>query len=342
MAPFGAALVLGAVCILIKSSIYVVFLVAYAWNLVWAMRWRVVLRVDAMLFAGLIGASLAAFVLERTYFNYGHALGATDSNYNESLRLSWFLGSQAQRLDPSQWHLIGARFTFEYLFPAFMPLVLIGLWRVIRQFVRKPAEPQRTLLGLVVGSLATILLFFNVIVIHDYYSLPFFPIYCVIAAIGLLRACALFGPPIASHPKGYAALGIAAILVSVYYAYSLRLLNYEINKPGIEIGKSVQELVPADGYVFYVQAADITNPEHLYYARRRGILANIDATDNAFVSQIMRDHRWDPDNTYLLANAIRLLPGQQDKLRARLDKYELRELGTAFDKGIIYKLIPKG
>ncbi len=115
-----------------------------------------------------------------------------------------------------------------------------------------------------------------------------------------------------------------------------------MNKPGIEIGNDVQELVPADGYVFYVQAADINNPEHLYYARRRGILANIDATDNAFVSQIMRDHHWNPDNTYLLANAIRLLPGQQDKLKARLDKYELREVGTAFDKGIVYKLVPKG
>jgi 4-amino-4-deoxy-L-arabinose transferase-like glycosyltransferase len=67
---FGAALALGTVCTLIKSSIYVVFLVAYAWNLVWAMRWRIVFRVDAMLFAALIGASVAAFVLERTYFNY--------------------------------------------------------------------------------------------------------------------------------------------------------------------------------------------------------------------------------------------------------------------------------
>ncbi len=206
---FGAALMLGAVCTLIKSSTYVLFLVAYAWNLVWALRWRVIFRADAMLFAVLIAASVAAFVLERTYFNYGHALGATDSNYNKSLRLSWFLGSEAQRLDPSQWRLVGERFTFEYLFPAFMPMALIGLWRVVRQFIRKPVEPQRTLLGLVLGSFATILVFFNVIVIHDYYALPFLPIYCVLAAIGLLQACALLGPPIASHPKGYAALGVA-------------------------------------------------------------------------------------------------------------------------------------
>jgi hypothetical protein len=338
---FGMALLFGAVCTLIKSSIYVVFIVAYAWNLFWAQRWRVAFRLDAMLFAILIAASVAAFVLERTYFNYGQVLSATNSNYNESLRLSWFLGSEAQRLDPSQWRLLGERITFEYLFPAFMPLALIGLWRVIRQFARKPADPQRTLFGLVVGWLATILLFFNVIVIHDYYALPFVPIYCTLASIGLLYLYAMLGPPLARHPKTYAMVAVAALFGCLSYAYSRQFLNYDGNRTGIEIGKSLQELVPPDGNVFYLQAADVTNPEYLYYARRRGVLANINTTDNAFVSQTMRDHRWDAGNAYLLADAVAALPGQQDKLKARLDKYELRELGTAFDKGLIYKLIPR-
>jgi hypothetical protein len=328
---FAAALVLGALCTLIKSSIYVVFLVAYVWNLLWTLKWRVIFRVDAMLFATLIAASVAAFVLERTYFNYGHVLGATDSNYNESLRLSWFLGSEAQRLDPSQWYLLGERFTFEYLFPAFMPGALFGLWRVIRQFIRKPVEPQRTLLGLVVGSLATVLVFFNVIVIHDYYALPFLPIYCALTAIGLLYLCSLLGPPVARYPKAYATLAVAAIFGSLYYAYSLRLLNYGGNKVSIETGKSLQELVPANGDLFYLVGADYVNPEYLYYARRRGVLANIGTADSDFVSQTIRDHRWDPDNVYLLANAIRLLPDQQEKLKARLGRYDLKEVGTSLD-----------
>jgi len=338
---FGTALVFGAVCTLIKSSIYVVVIVAYGWNLFWAQRWRVVFRVDAMLFALLIAASVAAFVLERTYFNYGQVLGATGSNYDESLRLSWFLGTEAQRLDPSQWRLLGERFTFEYLFPAFMPLALIGLWRVIRQFVRKPVDPQRTLLGLVVGSFATILLFFNVIVIHDYYALPLLPIYCALASIGLLYLYSLLGPPFARHRRAYAILAVAGIFGAIEYAYSLQLLNYNGNRTGIEIGKDLQDQIPRDGYVLYLQDADVTNPEYLYYARRRGVLSNISTADNAFVSRTIKEHRWDPDNIYLLANAIGLLPGQQDRLRARLDKYELREIGTSFDKGLIYKLIPK-
>jgi hypothetical protein len=36
---------------------------------------------------------------------------ASASNYDELLRLSWFLGSEAQRLDATQWRQLGARFT---------------------------------------------------------------------------------------------------------------------------------------------------------------------------------------------------------------------------------------
>src|SRR5262249_43135750 len=155
-------LLLGFVCTLIKSSIYVVFLVAYAWNLLWAHRWRVIFRIDAMIFAVLIAASIGAFVLERTYFNYGQVMEASSSNYDESLRLSWFLGSNAERFDLSLWREIIARFTFEYLPPVLMPFTVVGLWRIIKRFRAKPDDPQRTVLGLVVGALAMILIFFNV------------------------------------------------------------------------------------------------------------------------------------------------------------------------------------
>ena len=40
------------------------FLMAYAWNLLWAYRWRAFLRFDAMIFAVLIAASVGVFVLD--------------------------------------------------------------------------------------------------------------------------------------------------------------------------------------------------------------------------------------------------------------------------------------
>lgn len=341
----GIALLFGVVCTLIKSSIYLVFMVAFAWKLVWTSGWRVIRRIDAMLFALVIAASVTAFALELVYFNYGVLLSLRGllhdtSNYQGALKSSWYFATKS-RLDLSEWAQVGQRLTSEYMSPVFLPLALIGLWRVVRQFIRKPAEPQLTLTGLVIGQFIALVIFFNVIVVHDYYALPYLPIYCALASIGVLYAYSFIRMPYASYPRAYMVLVVATIFGSVWYAYSLQLLNYNGNRAGIEIGKDLQDLVPGDGYVFYLQPADVTNPEHLYYARRRGVLANIDAADNAFVSQTIRDHRWNPDNTYLLANTIRLLPGQQDRLKARLDKFDLRELGTSFDRGIVYKLVPK-
>jgi hypothetical protein len=305
----------------------------------------VIRRIDAVLFALVIAASVTAFALELVYFNYGVLLSPRGllhdtSNYQGALKSSWYFATRS-RLDLSEWAQVGQRLTSEYMSPVFLPLALIGLWRVVRQFIRKPAEPQLTLAALMIGQFITLVIFFNVIVVHDYYALPYLPIYCALASIGLLYTYSFIRMPYASYPRAYMVLVVATIFGSVWYAYSLQLLNYNGNRAGIEIGKDLQDLVPGDGNVFYLQPADVTNPEHLYYARRRGVLANIDAADNAFVSQTIRDHRWNPDNTYLLANTIRLLPGQQDRLKARLDKFDLRELGTSFDRGIVYKLVPK-
>jgi hypothetical protein len=237
---------------------------------------------------------------------------------------------------------MGERFALEYMFPAFVLPALVGSWRVIRRFASRPIDPQLTLLGLVVGSTVMILVFFNVFFRHDYYALPLVPIYCVLTSIGLFYLYSLLCPPIARYPKSYAALAILAIFGSLYYGYSLRSLNYEENKASIAIGKSLQELVPANGYVFYCDKQDLANPEFLYYVRRRGLTANINTTDNEFVGQVMRDHHWDPDNTYLLANEVRLQPAVAERLKARLSNYDVREIGTSLNNGIVYKLVPKG
>jgi hypothetical protein len=338
---FLAALALGYVCTLIKSSVYVVFLVAYAWNLLWSERLRVFRRFDVVAFAVLIAASVGLFVLLRTYFNYGQVIEATDSNYNESLRLSWFLGTDAQRLDLSEWREIGSRFTFEYLFPAFMPFALVGLWRIFRGFLRKPDEPQRTLLGLVVGTLVMILLFFNVFFRHDYYALPLLPVYCALTSIGLFYAHSAFTAPFARRPKALAIFAAAAIFISLDYAYSLRLLNYRENEDSVLVGKSLQDLVPNEGYLFYFQFADYVNPEFLYYVRRRGVAADVANANNDYVGRIIKDHKWNPENTYLLALGMRDKPSTLETLKKRLDKYELREIGSAYNKSIVYKVLPK-
>src|SRR4051812_422381 len=120
------ALLFGVVCTLIKSSNYLVFMVAYAWKLVWTSGWRVIRRIDAMLFALVIAASAAAFALEIVYFNYGvllnlHGLLHDTSNYQGALKSSWYFATKS-RLDLSEWAQVGQRLTSEYMSPVFLPL----------------------------------------------------------------------------------------------------------------------------------------------------------------------------------------------------------------------------
>ena len=334
----GMALFFGLVCTMIKSSIYIVFIVAYVWKLIWTSGWRVIQRIDLILFGLIIGASVPAFVLEREYFNYGLLLDAP--NYNESLRLGWFFGTKS-RLDLSEWSQVGQRLLFEYMFPVFLPLALVGLYRVIRQFMRKRTEPQLTLLGLVLGSFVSLVIFFNVTVVHDYYALPFLPIYCALVSIGILYFYSYIGLPFSSYPRTYKALAAVALLVSIYYAFSLRLLNYNGNNGSVQTGKSLQQLVPDDGYLFYFHGADYIDPEYLYYARRRGVLYDLVKAENGLIGQTIKDHKWDPGKTYLLALGFRVRPDWQEKLKQKLDQYDLKEIGTSYDDGVVYKITPR-
>ena len=336
---FLAALLLGVICTLIKLSIYGMFALAYAWNLLWTQRWRIFRRIDAILLGILILGSVAAFPFERSFFNHSQPFQA--GSLDESFMLDWFIGPASLRLEWMPWHEIGARFTFEYLFPLLAPFTIVGLWRVIGAFRRKPNDPQRTLLGLTVGALAMMLVFFNVFFRHDYYAMPLIPVYCALTSIGLLYTWSSFGMRFADHPRVYASLAVAATCISIDYAYSLRLLNYGQNAASVATGIDIQELVPADGYLFYFIGDDSVNPEYLYYTRRRGVLSSFDNVNNEYVGTIIATHKWDPQNTYMLGLGYRRRPDLREKLAGQLDKYDVRELGTTYDRGVVYKLTPK-
>ncbi len=336
---FILALLLGFVCALIKSSICLIFFAAYVWNLAWTERARIFRRLDLMFFGFVMACSVVIFVLERSYFNYG-ALFSSAVHNSESLRLDWFLGSGSQRLDPALWIALRDRFIFEYMYPAFALFAVTGLGYSVWNLLRTRAEPYITISGLVVGCCLTILAFFYVIVNHDYYAIPFIPVYCVLTSVGIFWLYSML-PKTPRLSKGYLAIAAAAVSGSVYDGYHQRFLNYNWNKILILTGKSIQELVPENGYLFYFHGADYVDPEYLYFARRRGVLANIAKADNAMVAGIIREHKWDPNNTYVLANSTRLKPEDQETLKGKLSNYELREIGTSIDNGIVYKLVGK-
>jgi hypothetical protein len=118
-------------------------------------------------------------------------------------------------------------------------------------------------------------------------------------------------------------------------------MDYKSNVPSIITGMDIQELVPPDATLFYFFGADYIDPEYLYYARRRGMLSHFDNISNDYVAKVFETHKWDPQNTYLLALGYRGRPDLKARLFDRLDKYDLNYLGTTYDRGLLYKITPK-
>jgi hypothetical protein len=59
---------------------------------------------------------------------------------------------------------------------------------------------------------------------------------------------------------------------------------------------------------------------------------------NDYVGTIIATHRWNPQETYVLGLGHRGRPDLREKLARQLDKYDLKELGTTYDRGVVYKL----
>jgi hypothetical protein len=94
--------------------------------------------------------------------------------------------------------------------------------------------------------------------------------------------------------------------------------------------------------LLYFHGSYFIYPEYLYYTRRRGVLSDLVNAKNAFIEKTEREHKWDSQNTYLLALGFRGRPDRQEQLRQQVDHFDLKEVGTTYDNGVLYKITPKG
>lgn len=107
-----------------------------------------------------------------------HLLGHTYAD--PALWQQWYVGSWQQRLDPNLWQ----RMALSYLSPLVLPIWLVvpaagGMllaWR---------SGWGRITAALLLGSTAYVLVFFNLLAIHDYYWLALTPLFCWGLALAL-------------------------------------------------------------------------------------------------------------------------------------------------------------
>ena len=97
---------------------------------------------------------------------------------------AWNFGTWEQRAAWNQWTI------FQRLEGTFLPLgymifPLIGLWRAIRI----PSAGGAFVLTMALGALATVAIFFNLFVVHNYYLMAISPAIAIATGFGLHRVC---------------------------------------------------------------------------------------------------------------------------------------------------------
>lgn len=226
----------------------------------------------ALVTGGVLAVTAVAFMLWRRHVDTVNAAapewGFLPGYYKEVNPLWWYVGTWAQRQDPSNWIRLARRFVLDVLTPIGALLVLLGCVRW-----RGP-EPRRIgllpiALAWLAGSLAYLLVFFPLNVIHNYYQVPFLAPLAILVALGAdliwERGPRLKPMRIPLGAFGFVAFVVAAV-VSVY-----TLGYYRVDWLRVEAGRLIAEGVPRkDLIVVADHGTEYSDPRLLFRSDHAG------------------------------------------------------------------------
>lgn len=202
----------------------------------------------------------------------------------------WNFGSWEQRFALKSWETVTRRIQ-DVVVPFLWPLVLYGIVALFRQ----PRALVVAVAGLVLGSIATVLVFTNLYVVHDYYLCAItIPIW-FLAALGLselggyykarawkagCHASAMVLMAVVSATSGY---------VAPSYDYKAGLASELLADQIIPFCEKVKGKVPADQEILVF--GDDWNPRIPYYARRKAFMVKEEFIPDSLVSEYVATNR---------------------------------------------------
>ncbi|MBF0457270.1 MAG: hypothetical protein HQK99_05180 [Nitrospirae bacterium] len=187
----------------------------------------------------------------------------------------WNYGTWQQRGQWSSWMAI-----FGYLKP-FIPftffLVPAGLVFVIKH----PGRYMEFIYSSLFGTLMTVLIFFNLYLVHNYYSMAATPFLAITAGFAIYHILFVLlkdkkGTK-ALHLKGCIAAASLGLLVYFYIGTAREYLTYPLiinNYSASTIGDFLKVITPPDEYIIITD--HMWNPSILYYCRRKGFMIDKD------------------------------------------------------------------
>jgi hypothetical protein len=179
-------------------------------------------------------------------------------------RLDWYFGSFNQRLQLGAWLVLIRRLIFDVANPIGTLLLAWGAWGWLRG--KRPAL-RFFFESWALGTIAYVLLFFNLNWAHSYYQIPLLAIASFFIAFCLhsfMKMCAPYGP--------IAAWTLLVLLAGSTLWYA-DVAYYHVDWRVIEAGRIIRERTDKDDLLvvyLYDDNFEYSDPRLLYNARRHG------------------------------------------------------------------------
>lgn len=195
------------------------------------------------------------FTINNAAPNWFYVPGYRKFTYNSG----WYYGSFSQRLDVANWILLKDRLLYEILGYTGFIFSLISLF-----FIKKI---NYFFFLWIIGVLVYLLIFFNLNKVHNYYQIPFVPIFSVFIGLGIYHFSEVFKRGLIKRIMVVSCFLFYA-LESTYYAentyYNIQYLHQEI---GDIINKNTTN---NDLVIVNFENYDSKCPNFLYAAKRNG------------------------------------------------------------------------
>ena len=196
----------------------------------------------------------------------------------------WNYGSWAQRMKWSNWVQIWDRIR-DLILLGTWPLILLGLYATPRY----PAKLRLVLLGLSIGAVSTVFVFFNLYVVHDYYLCAIFIPIVLFAAVGVDSICSF------RHDRAWIA-GVIFLFISIPAAHSFTsdyvkasYTDYQ-NHELLVACQQVRDIVPKGDEI--VVFGEDWNSRVPYYCQRKAIMADVVAPEKIREYTYTNNVRW--------------------------------------------------
>ncbi len=158
-------------------------------------------------------------------------------------------------------------------------------------FYKRKYSFAAPMLPWLLGSLVTLLIFFNLQWRHEYYQLPFVAPLCYFTAVGSHRFL--------SWCKRWSGLEIVALLLlvlaSAYFSgkYILRLQRSNAEEIAIleDAGSMLRTTTYSQDFIVYLVAEYDMQPQHLYFAKRDGLMIAEADLDQSLWTRILQRYK---------------------------------------------------